>query len=449
MRRRVSRKSQSLEIVHPHAAGIDVGAEVHYVAIAPDRSPEPIRHFSAFTSGIESLVGFLLEHGVDTVAMESTGPYWQVLYQSLHDAGLDVVLADPRQVKQPARRKSDVADCEWIRQLHAFGALEGAFVQTGVAAQLRHLQRARRRLIEQQAQQVLVMQEQLTLMNIKLQHVLRDLAGKTGLSIVDAIIAGERDPWRLAELRDRRCQSSQAVIAEALRGRWRSDCLLVLEQARAHHRFLATQIAALEARLESLLQQQAAAMGPAAASAVVPKRSRNKHAPAFDAQDLLARCLGVDLCTIEGVSAPSLLDLVCEIGFDVDAWPTRRHFQSWLGLSPSPAISGGKRLRGRRQRPQSANRAAQILKSMAMGLTRSTGPLGERFRMERARHGWDWAVKTLANRLAGIIYAMLRSRASYDPTQHRKALADRHARQLAALQRRAAEHGLMLVPKAA
>lgn len=449
MRRRQSRKSQSLEIVSPDAAGIDVGAEIHYVAINPDRNAEPIRHFSAFTSGIEALVGFLLEHSVDTVAMESTGPYWQVLYQALCDAGLEVILADPRQVKQPARRKSDVADCEWIRQLHAFGALEGAFVQTGVAMQLRHLHRSRRRLIEQQTGLLVVMQEQLTLMNIKLQHVLRDIAGKTGLAIVDAIIAGERDPRRLSELRDPRCQASQAVIAEALRGRWRSDCLLVLEQARAHHRFLAAQIAELEERLETLLQQQAAATASRSAPTVVRKRSTNKHTPGFDAQGLLARSLGVDLCTIEGVSSPSLMDLVCEIGFRIDSWPTRRHFQSWLGLAPAPAISGGKRLRGRRQRPQSANRAAQVLKSMAMGLARSKGPLGERFRMERARHGWDWAVKTLANRLAGIIYAMLRSKAAYDPTQHRQALADRHERQLAALRRRAAQHGLKLVPTAA
>lgn len=447
MARRRQSQSQPLRVVHPDAAGIDIGAEVHYVAISPDRSSRPIRRFSAFTSDLEALGAFLIDHQVDTVAMEATGPYWQALYHHLSQLGLEVLLVDPRQVKQPARRKSDVADCEWIRQLHALGTLDGAFVQTGCDAHLRHLYRWRRKLIEEQMAQITVIQEQLTLMNLKLQHVISDVAGTTGLAIIDAIIDGERDPQRLAELRDRRCRHSVETVAASLHGFWREDCLIVLKQARQHHRQISEMIGDLDRHIEGLLQQVAA---PKPEPEIRPKRSTNKHHPAFDPQPLLARLLGVDLCTIEGVSAPSLLELVSEIGFSLDPWPTVKHWQSWLGLSPDPQRSGGKILRGRQRRPpRSAQRAGQILKSMAMGLIRSKGPLGERFRMEKARCGYDWAVKALANRLAKIMYALVRDQVPYDPGPQQRALRQRQLRRRKALEYRAEAIGMKLVPVAA
>jgi transposase len=439
-----SSQPRSIEVVNPEAAGIDVGAEVHYVAVNPQRSSTPIRRFSAMTDGIHALIAFLKESGTTTVVLESTGPYWGVLYAELAKADLRPLLVDPRKAKKPAGRKTDVVDSEWLRQMHVLGMLDGAFVATGHGLQMRELVRRRQCRIAHQGAAVVMMQEALSRMNVKLQHVVRDLAGKTGLAIVDAVLAGERDPRVLAMLRDYRCRSDETTFVRAMTGTWREECLLILRQARDDHRHYQSQIDECDRAIETLLNTIITAQ-PAATivSPSKPKPSSNKHAPSFNAHQLLATIYGVDLTTIPGVNATSLLKLSGEIGFTIDPWPTPWHFASWLRLCPDPQRSGDKPLR-KRGSPATATRAAQIFKEMALGLHHDQGPLGQRFRAVRARKGHDFAIKVAAHQIAVIAYCMIKTKRPFDPTHHQHGIDDTKQRQLNALRKKAQALGYSL-----
>jgi transposase len=281
--------------------------------------------------------------------------------------------------------------------------------------------------------------------------MIRDLAGKTGFAIVDAILAGERDPQQLARLRDPRCKHPASLIARSLEGTWREECLFVLQQARDDHRHFQAQIDQIDQAIEALLQQVAAqrAATPAspALTPIEPKRCSNKHAPQFPAQQLLATILGTDLTSIPGITAASLLKLIGELGFSHQPWPTSKHFAHWLRLCPAPQRSGDKTIRGRRY-PATATRAAQILKEMALGLQHDRGPLGQKLRAVRARKGHDFAIKATAHQLAIVVYACWRSQKPFDPEHHRRGIEHLHDRRVQSLKRQAKELGYVLEPAA-
>ena len=324
-----------------NAAGIDVGATSHYVAVPADRSEQPVREFEAFTADLYRLAEWLSECGVETVVMESTGVYWIPLFGVLEERGLEVMLVDPRRIKNVPGRKTDVRDCQWLQQLHTYGLLSGAFRPDGDVRRLRSYLRQRAMLVEYASQHIQHMQKALTQMNVKLHHVISDITGKTGLDIIEAIVGGERDPRKLAQLRNYRIKADEATIAKSLQGHWREEHIFELTQALELYQVYQGKIAECDREIEAQLErfEDRSDGEPPAPNG---KKRNQKNAPRFDVQGQLYRMTGVDLTRIDGVDAYTALKVISEIGADMTKWPSAKHFASWLGLSPNNRITGGR-----------------------------------------------------------------------------------------------------------
>ncbi len=299
----------ALERITPHAAGIDVGSASHFVAVPADRDDQPVREFAAFTADLYQLADWLTACGITTVAMESTGVYWIPVFQVLEERGFDVRLVDARQLKRVPGRKTDVADCQWLQQLHSFGLLAAAFRPDDQVCVLRSYLRQRAMLVKYAGQHVQHMQKALVQMNVQLQHVLTDITGATGMRIIRAILAGERDPHRLAALRDPQCKNPEAVIAKALQGDWRAEHLFALQQAVDLVESYQAKIAACDERIQAQLQTF-----DDRSDGVPPPKSRrprtDRHDLTFDATAALFRLTGVDLTAIKGLEAHTVLKVL-------------------------------------------------------------------------------------------------------------------------------------------
>jgi transposase len=396
-----------LAAVNLHAAGIDIGATEHWVAVPADSDSQPVHRFGACTADLEALAAWLATCGVTTVAMESTGGYGIALFELLEARGFTVVLVDAREVQRaPGRPKSDVQDCQWLQRLHTYGLLAAAFRPPEQVCVLRSSLRQRAMLVTYASQHIQHMQQALTQMNIKLQHVVSDVTGVTGRAILKAILSGERDPQILVRFRDRPCPHSEQESARALQGNWRAEHLFALQQAVELYEFYHRQIAACDRQIEAHLQTFA----DKSAGKVLPyrprKRKRRATEPRFDARPPLFRVAGVDLTAIEGLDENTALVLLSEIGTDLSRWPTEKHFASWLGLCPHHKISGGKVL-SRKVRP-SANRAATALRLAAQCLHHSHSALGAFFRRLKTRLGAPKAITATAHKLARLVYRLLK-----------------------------------------
>lgn len=395
--------------INPDAAGIDIGATEHYVAVPPDRDANPIRHFGAFTADLNELANWLERCGIKTVAMESTGVYWIPLFQILETQGFQVQLVNARQVKSVPGRKTDVSDCEWLQLLHSYGLLSGSFRPTDQICKLRSYLRHRDSLVQLASTHIQHMQKALNEMNIQLHHVLSDLTGVTGLAILDAILAGERDTVKLAQLRDRRVRSSAETITKALEGDYRVEHLFVLQQSLQAYRFYQAQIRQLDQQVEALLAQFDSKVDlsqhPVPANGK-QSRKRRGNEPAFDLRSHLYRISGVDLTQVDGLNLCTVQTIFSEIGTDMGKWPTEKHFVSWLGLCPDNRISGGKLLQTKTRHV--VNRAAGAFRMAAQSLKNSATALGAFYRRMRARLGAPKAITATAHKLARIVYRLLR-----------------------------------------
>ena len=369
--------------------------------------------------------------------------YWIPLFGVLEERGFQVMLVDPRRIKNVSGRKTDVLDCQWLQQLQTYGLLSGAFRPEADIRRLRSYLRQRAMLVQYASQHIHHMQKALTQMNVKLQHVIRDITGKTGMDIMQAIVDGERDPRRLARLRDHRVRADEATIAKSLRGHWREEHIFELTQALELYRFYQAKIAECDREIEAQLErfEDHSDGEPPAANG---KKRNQKNAPRFDVQSHLYRMTGVDLTRIDGVDAYTALKVISEISADMTRWPSARHFASWLGLSPNNRITGGKIISSRTK--PSANRAAAALRLAANSLHRSDSALGAFLRRKKAQLGAPKAVTATAHKLARTIYSMLRygheyvdAGAEYYESQYRQ-------RALRAAKRRAAQLGYELVP---
>lgn len=390
--------------VHPNAAGIDVGSRELWVAVPADRETKPIRMFGTFTADLNELADWLSQCGVTTVAMESTGVYWIPVFQILEKRGLDVLLVNARQTKNVAGRKSDWTDCQWIQHLHSLGMLAGSFRPADDICVWRSYQRHRDNLVQQASMQIQLMHKALTQMNIQLHHVISDVTGVTGLAILDAILAGERDCLKLAALRDPHIRSSRDRIAKALEGDYRAEHLFVLGQALQAYRFCLAQIAECDRQIEALLMEF-----EKKTDAVLGKKGKRRstgHQPRFNAHEYLYGITGVDLTAIDGVDATTVMTILPETGLDMSKWPTEKHFCSWLGLSPNHQISGGKILDRKTRRV--VNRATQAFRLAAQSLKGNKSALGAYFRRMKARLGAPDAITATAHKIAKIFYRTLR-----------------------------------------
>jgi len=437
----MGRKSrQRLDIVYPDCAGIDVGSAEHWAAIDPQRGADSVRRFGSFTDELVALADWLAGHGVRQVAMEATGVYWIPIYEVLDARGFEVHLVNARATRQVSGRKSDVLDCQWIRQLMAHGLLRGAFRPSDGICRLRSLVRQRGTKVQEQTRCVAHMQKALTQMNVQLDQVLGDLMGKTGTAILRAIVAGERDPVRLASLRDRRVRADEATVARSLHGNWREEHLFALAQALEHYDFLTTQMqrcdAAIEMALEALPMRVEEYRAPV-------KRLVSTHRGAKQ-QSVLHRSLqglfGVDLTAIPTISVDTALILAAEIGPDLSRFPSCSQFCSWLNVAPPTRISGGKHLPG--SAPKRFNRAGQALRQAAANARRSDSFIGACHRARMARMDAAQAIKATAHQLARLLYAMLTQGQAYVERGIEAYEARTRERQIRAVLRKAAKLGI-------
>jgi transposase len=438
-------KPSLLERLQPDAAGIDCGERSHFVAVPVERDPEPVREFRTFTAELMRLADWLAQCRIKTVAMESTGVYWIPLYEILEERGFEVVLVNAREVHNVPGRKSDVQDCEWLRELHSVGLLRSSFRPDAEMVPLRSYLRQRASLVEETTTRILRMQKALTQMNLMLHVVVSDISGQTGLMIVRAILKGERDPVHLATHRDPRCHASHAEIVAALTGNYRAEHLFALKQNFAAYEFLLQQIAECDTAIEALLTTLAAQQPPPAAPLPAARRKRtSKHTPGFDIRSLLHRLTGgADLSQIDSIGPQAALQIVAEIGIDMGRWPSAKHFTSWLALAPNNKVSGG-RLLSSRTAP-SANRAAMVLRRCAMSLGRTATALGAFYRRLAARIGKAKAITATARKLAILVYRALSGHLVYqDPGAIGYHLINR-AREIKSLRKRAKILGLDLL----
>jgi transposase len=453
---RASGRVADLTITHRHAAGVDVHAAVHFVAVAsedvpagfinPDaRLPAGVRKFGANTGDLEALAAWLKDCGVTTVAMESTGVYWIPLYDILASQGFAVILVDPRQTKHaPGRPKSDVLDCQWIRRLHSYGLLTASFRPADEIVQWRGFQRQREMLIRYAAQHVQHMQKALEEMNVKLTEVVSDIAGQTGMKIIKDIVRGERDAMKLAKHRHERCKATEAEIASALYGNWRKEHLFALKQALQMYEFYQRQLCDCDQEIETCLRGFADKSGGAPLPVRPKKQAPRRHEPKFGARALLFRLAGVDLTVIEGISETTALVILSEIGTDLSRFPSENNFVSWLGLCPQHRGSAGKIFNRRIRR--GANRAARAMRMAAQGCHHAKNALGAFYRRIQARCGGAKAVVATARKIAERVYRLLKYGQAYVAQAEQVYEEAYRLRTLKAMARKAESLGYKLVP---
>jgi transposase len=440
-------------VLEVNAAGIDIGAREIYVAVPPDRDAEPVRVFTTFTEDLHRLADWLRACGITTVAMESTGVYWIPLYGILEAAGIRPCLVDARYLKNVPGRRTDWHECQWLQYLHSVGLLRAAFRPAREVCAVRTLMRHRSNLVEMASQHVLHMHKALTQMDLQIHHVISDLTGLTGLAILDAILAGERDPAVLARLRNPRIKVTEETIRQSLVGDWLPEQLFALQQSLAQYRFYQDQIAACDREIARMVTAFTPRVDPAERP-LPPDQKRDRRrctrrartpspTAAWDLRTELYKVFGVDVTQIPGV-ATIALSLFTELGREMTKWETAAHFASWLALCPDNDITGGRVVYTRVRKVN--NRAAQLFRLAAHSLHHSQSPLGDYLRRMKAKLGPAAATTATAHKIAVIFYTMVKRQVEYDETIWAARNVLRQQREAVRLRQRAARLGYQLVP---
>lgn len=431
----------------PNAAGIDIGAREIFVAVPPERDSDPVRKCETFNGDLHRMAEWLASCGITTAAMESTGVYWIPVYDVLEQHGIKPCLVNPRNMKNVPGKRTDFHECQWIQHLHSLGLLHAAFRPDGEVCAVRSLMRHRNDLVQMASQHVQHMQKALTQMNVQFQHVINDITGLTGLSILDAILAGERDPTVLARLRDPRIKASEETIRNSLEGNWRAEHILALKQRLSLYRSHRDLINECDQEIEKLVAAFEPRVDPEERPMPVDRkqkqRKRKSANPDFNLRTEAYRLFGVDLTQIPGLMTLVFM-LFSEVGRDMSRWPTAAHFVSWLGLCPDNDISGGKVLwRGARR---TKNRAGTLFRLAAHSLHRDPTPMGHYLRRMKAKLGPTAATTATAHKIAIIFYTMVSKQVEYDASLWAQRDQMREQRLEARLRKQAAERGYKLVP---
>jgi transposase len=450
--------AEPLRVQNPHAAGIDVHAEVHWVAVPPGAAPPPknhpahlppwVRAFGTCTADLEMLADWLRQCGVTTVAMEATGVYWIALFELLERRGFEVYLVDPRQSKRaPGRPKTDVLDCQWLQRLHSYGLLTPSFRPADQVVVLRSYLRQRQMLITYGGQHIQHMQKALEQMNVKLAEVVSDITGVTGMAIIKAILRGQHDPLQLAKLRNDKCKRTEAEIARALYGNWRDEHLFALKQAVELYEVYQQKLRECDLHLEAHLQTFADQSGGEVLPSKPRQRKRMNNQPRFDVRQRLFQMAGVDLTLIEGIDESTALVILSEIGTDSSKFPSCKQFTSWLGLCPQHQGSAG-RIKSRRIR-RGQNRAARAFRLAGQGCHHAKNALGAFYRRIQARCGAPKAVVATARKIAERVYRLLKYGEDYVRQEMHAYEEAYRLRLVKGLARKAQELGYRLEPAAA
>lgn len=413
------KKKLELEIINPDAAGIDVGSRSHYVAVG--QSLEDVREFGVYAQDNTELCEWLLSYGVNSVAMESTGDYWQNLYAELIKHNISVVLCNGKFTKHAKGKKTDVKDCRWIQKLHSLGLLTSSFLPDETTEKLRTYCRQRTNMINLSATASRKMQKYLKFLNFRLDVVVKDICGLTGLKIIDDICNGNLDPDSLAEHRHYNCRKSKEEIAKALYGNNREDYLFGLKQEYQSYKFYQKQIEACDKMINKYIQKiiKSSPEKKALSTSEKPYKRVNKNAPAMKDFNQVAFQYfgGVDLMAIEGVSHSTVLTIMSEIGADgFKKFKTSKEFVSWLRVAPNNKISGGKVLSHRI--PKGSNRLKIALRQSANAIGNLNDThLSDFFKRIAFRKGRQAAVSATARKLGVIIWTMMTKKVPYKPSK--------------------------------
>ena len=439
--------TQGLQIVHPRAAGIDVGNEEHWVAVAPDLDPHPVQSFGCFTRDLREMAEWLVRCGIETVAMQSTGVYWIGLYDVLSEHGIRVFVVNARDTKNLPGRKTDIQECQWVQRLHAYGLLRNSFRPEEEILVMRTYWRQRQQHIADSSRCIQHMQKALMQMNVQLANVVSDISGETGLAILKAIVGGERDPQALARLRDPRLKASEVTVARSLEGNWRPELVFVLSQELDSYEGYQHKIAECDEQLQQHYRTLQEKADPGQLAPVRrDKRARGNVPGGFDLRKELYRASGVDLTAIDGINVLTAQTVIAEVGCDMSRFSTEAHFVSFLDLSPRNKISGGK-IVGREKR-KASNRAGLALRLAAGTLLKSETYLGAQYRRLRTRLGAPKARKAMANKMARLIYRMLKHGEAYVDRGQEYYEQKYRQQQFRMLTRKASELGFQLVQSA-
>ena len=437
------RRRARLRVVNPRSAGIDIGSRFHVVAVPAELDDDPVRKFSSFTNDLKSIAEWLLAIDIKTVAMESTGIYWVPLYEILVGRGIEVFLVNSRHAKNVPGRKTDISDSQWLQQLHSYGLVRASFQPDPCIAKLRAYFRQRDILVRYRSSHQQHMQKALMQMNLQLHHVVKDITGLTARRVIDAILSGERNPEKLATLRDRRCKETEATIAAALDGNYQEEHLFELKVAVEMFDAYSEKIRECELAGQVVLNELAGV------DYVEPEKQASdcqirSNGFSFNPQALITSLAGHDLLSLPGLGPATVITLISECGLDMSRWPSAKHFVSWLGLSPQNKISGGRVLSSRTR--QGATRAGSSFWMAAVPISRTNTALGAFQRRLSARVGKGKALIATARKIATLYYKMLRyGMAFQEPgaSAYQKASQERHVH---GLERRAKALGYQLVP---
>lgn len=435
------KQATAFPVLYPNAAGIDIASKEHYVAVNPEKCSESIRSFGCFTEDLKAIAQWLKECEVETVAMEATGIYWVSLFLVLEEAGFDVVLVTAKHVKNVRGKKTDVSDAEWIRQLHSCGLLSASFQPDTFTRKLRTYMRHRKNLIEMAATHIRMMHKGLEQMNIKLQHVIADITGKSGQAIIKAIIEGERNPQQLATYCDVRIRSNKKeAIIKSLEGVWKEEHIFELEQSFTLYHIYHQKIKECDAQIEKHLREKSPNTNDSDSSF---KSKSNKNNLNFDAKEILTSITGTNLSDIFGITETNAIEIISEVGLNMEKWPTVKHFTSWLNLAPNNKISGGKILSSRI--PKKKNHAGQVFKMAAFAVQRSKNWLALFYHRIKAKKGTPKAVVATARKIATIFYKLLKEKIPFNPLPLENYVDGFKKYQINRLKRQAQNLGLQIV----
>jgi len=411
------KKKIEMEIINHNAAGIDIGSRSHFVAVG--QSLEDVKEFGVYAEDLIELCKWLLSYGITSVAMESTGDYWQNLYVELQKHGLEVILCNGKFTKNAKGKKTDVKDSRWIQKLHSLGLLTGSFLPDETTEILRTYCRQRTNWLELAASASRKMQKYLKFLNFRLDVVVNDVCGLTGLKIIEDICNGNLDPYSLAEHRHYNCRKPKEEIAKALHGNNRKDFLFGLKQEYDCYKFFQTKIKACDKEIESLIKKEIYKSPEKQKLKTTEKPYKRVNKNAIEIKDFNQVAFqffgGVDLMAIEGVSHATVMAIMSEIGIDgFTKFKTAKEFCSWLRLAPNNKISGGKILSNRI--PKGSNRLKIALRhsANAIGNLKDTH-MSNFFNRIAYRKGRQSAVSATARKLATVIWTMITKQVSYNP----------------------------------
>jgi transposase len=413
----MSKKQMSLEVVNPNAAGIDVGSRSHWVAVG--QNAEDVKEFGVYSEDHQRLCEWLTLHDITTIAMESTGTYWQNLFSSLVAQGFDVILVNGKQTKNIKGKKTDIKDCQWIQKLDCLGLLSSSFLPDSTTDIIRTYSRHRQNILNQSARTVLKVQKYFRLMNMRLDVVVKDIVGETGTKIISAFLAGERSGKKLAGNRHYNCRKSEEEIAKALQYNGRDDYMFALKHEWETYLHLQQQLGEVDSQIKKLLtdiidkddnkKQHIATKKP-------HKRKNKNTVRGTDMNQIAYQYFeGIDLMAIEGVNDATLMAIISEIGLEgIKKFESAKQFTAWLRLAPNNKISGGKVLS--HHLPKGSSRLKIALRNAANAIGNlKEGHLSDFFRRICYKRGRATAVSATARKLAVIIWNMLVKGISYNP----------------------------------